>query len=189
VQKLLLIFLCSIVFLTVIAVLSANLGFPNDSATTQSFAKWGMAAVLGEIIGLFVFVGHEVFRPKPSPRLSHFSLIIFMPKGLERLVPLVSWDEKKSFLILRSSKNGVFDEEQLPMTPVLEEGSPGRAWEIKLPIDLYDKIGEINPVRLLLTDNKGYQWDSGSFYLLRRQLILRSSEDPQKIMADYQVKI
>jgi hypothetical protein len=100
-QRNLLIFLCAIIFLTVIAVLSANLGFPNDSVTTQSFARWGLAAVLAEIVGLFVFVAKGIFQPK----IGAYSLVISMPRDLESLdISQIAWDIQNCFLVLLSPR-------------------------------------------------------------------------------------
>jgi hypothetical protein len=176
-QKNLLIFLCVIIFLTVVAVLSANLGFPNESGTTQSFAKWGLAAVLAEIVGLFVFVAKGIFQPK----IGAYSLVISMPQDLEGLdISQIIWDIKNCFLALLLPNS----EEKLLIQPVLSD--KGKSWEIKLPGALYDKVSETTPITLLLNDIKGNKWEK-SFYLFQRPLDLQPL-DKQKIKADYGYK-
>ena len=175
-QRNLLVFLCIIIFLTVIAVLAANLGFPNESATTQSFAKWGLGAVLVEIVGLFVFVAKGIFQRKANA----YSLVVGMPKELASLdVSQIAWDQKNCFLVLLTTK----EEERFRIIPVAGALAPN-SWEIKLPSTLSEKITETDPVYLLLTDSFGNRWEVGSFYLFQRSLSLKAP-DKLKLKADY----
>lgn len=171
-QRNLLIFLCTIVFLTVVAVLLANLGIPYENETTQTFAKWGLSAVLVEIVGLFVFVARGIFGHK----IKSYSLVITAPGDLPGLdIARVSWDGKKCFLL--------FKEERYPIQPTLSQVGP--ALEIRLPGVVYEKVDENDSLELILTDASGNQWEVRPFYLFQRPLTLSTLSDRQTIMAAY----
>ena len=105
-QRNLLIFLCVLIFLTVVAVLLANFGIPWESSTTQSFAKWGQTVVLAEIIGLFLIVGRSVFTQK----IRSYSIILTAHKDLpEPILSRVSWDKEKCFV--------EYDDKKLKINP------------------------------------------------------------------------
>ena len=171
-QRYLLIFLCGVVLLTVIAVLLANLGFPTKTETTKEFAKWGLGAVLAEIIGLFIIVTRGIFAQKSSI----YSLVIRSPEELPGLdITRIEWDLKNCFMKFREEKHLI----KPALSPV------GPAWEIRLPDAIHRRISETDAVELLLTDVRGNTWRVPPFFLFQRQLALSSMGERQKIIAHY----
>jgi hypothetical protein len=167
-QSSLLIFLCGLVLLTVLAVLAANIGLLPESETTASFAKWGMAAVLAEIIGLFTIVARGVF----SKRTGSYSLIVKPLHGID--IAKINWDVKACYL--------EFSENRHPIKPVL---SPiGAAAEIKLPYGLVDQVGEATPVDIYLKDTLGNHW-TAAFFLNQKTIDLQAQGSIAKIRGDY----
>ena len=168
-QRNLLIFLCSLVLLTVIAVLAATFGFPVRSDTTETFAKWGQAAVLGEIVALFLLIARNIFSDKGGA----FSLVV-SPKPEWSSLDL-AWKNDACFIR--------FGTEKFPVYPAL---SPvGAAWEIRLPGNIYRRLKDTDVLELFLTDQKGNQWEGGAFFLFQKQLHLNPISDEAKILNDY----
>src|SRR5260370_25600247 len=78
-QNIILFTLSGLVILTVVAILSANLGFPPGAQQSQ-LAKWGPAGVLVEIITLFGFVAKALFGKRYDKRYDKPSLVIGPPE-------------------------------------------------------------------------------------------------------------
>ena len=165
------IFLCGLVFLTVVAVLFANIGFENPTETTKFFAKWGTGVVLAEIIGLFAIATRWVF----SERISTYSLVIGPLEDIEVDIARISWDMGGCFLHV--------SEDKWPIKPV--RSKVGRAFEIKLPYSLFEKVDEQTPIEISLRDKFGCDWEVESFYLYQKEVTLRALSPPHKILAAY----
>ena len=153
----LLIFLCGLVFLTVVAVLVANF-IPEPGDTTKDFAKWGSFAVLGEILALFVLVTRTAIGRSASA----FTIVLDRPREAEWAdlnVKDIVWDEKKCIMLLGN--------ESIPITPAHMEGSGD--WVIKLSSDLYGNISETDVIDLILVDDGENIWNS-KFYLHSKQV-------------------
>jgi hypothetical protein len=170
-QKNLLIFLCSLVFLTVLAVLAANVGLLPTSKTTGDFAKWGMAAVLAEIVGLFVIVARGVF----AKRSGSYSITIGPPEDVEVDFTRIAWDPAACFIKISG--------ESSPIRPVRSTSGP--SFEIRLPYSLVDKVDEQTAVEIYLTDKFGNAWEVEALYLNTKTGRLRALGSVQKILADY----
>lgn len=171
-QRYTLIFLCALVFLTVVAVLAAVFGiwiFDKESETTKAFAQYGQVAVLGEIIGLFAIVTRWVF----SQRSGAYSLVISPHSEWSHLD--LAWDVNNCYLKFR--------DQTVRVSPVLS--LVGEAWEIRLPSEVFEKIQPTEAPVLILTDKKGNQWEGGPFYLFQRQLSVKPLADKSKILDDY----
>lgn len=170
-QKYLLIFLCGLVFLTVVAVLVVNVGFVEDSETTRNFAKWGTMAVLAEIIALFAIATRQVF----SDKVSTYSLVIGPLRDIEVDIANISWDAEQCYL--------QFASEKVPVKPV--RSAVGRAFEIKLPYSLFEKVDEQTPIEIYLRDKYGCDWEIESFYLYQKEVTLRALTPQNKVLAAY----
>lgn len=170
-QRNLLIFICVLVLVTLVAVLLATFG-PIRNNVTDSLAKYGQIAVLGEIIAIFVVVSKNVF----SPTTGAYSLVISMdPQWLELDV---DWDVNKCSLR--------FGDSELSVKPALSPLGPG--WEIKLPSNEFKKVRDTDVGELFLTDSKGNRWEGSAFYFFQRQINVRTLESKAKIMLDYGVE-
>src|SRR5258708_7136807 len=62
-QRNVLILLGTLVAITLLSVIWANV-FSHNDEIKDNFAKWGLGAVVAEIIGLFVFVVRGIFRQR-----------------------------------------------------------------------------------------------------------------------------
>ena len=167
-QRNILIFLCVLVFLTVVAVLAAVFEWFGKSDTIKHFAQWGQVAVLGEIIGLFVIVVRSVI----SPTSGAYSLMVSPHPDWSTLD--IVWDLDSWFL--------KFGDQTLPVKPV--QSDIGGAWEIRLPSEVYQKIRDTDVMELFLTDQKGNQWRAADF-LFKKQMRVVPLAAKSQILDDY----
>lgn len=85
-QKILLYTIIILTVLTTVAVLISNLFETGDT----NFREWGLAAVLAEIIGLFVIIVRSSFKGK------EIAIFLAVPENHSRSI---NWDYENCFLI------------------------------------------------------------------------------------------
>ncbi len=152
-QNYLLIFLCVLVFLTVLSVLWANLANPSSETGLAWFARWGAGFVLVEIIGLFALVSKYIMTKDGEQEIS---LFIFPKEPFVSLNPI--WDVQSCRI---SGDNG-----ELVITG-LTHGTGGTL-EVPLSVSQCSQISDGKPLLIKVKDNKGIEWSS-SFHLSRLQ--------------------
>lgn len=172
-QKTILYLLCGLVGITVIAVLGANLELFGKGEIVAEFAKWGLTAVLAEIVGLFVLiVRSNVFASATAP----YTLVISGADELEGFdITRISWDENQCFVR--------FGERSVNIRPALSAFGP--AFEIRLSPEIAAKFPTDEPIELSLVDVNGLAWEVRPFFLHQRQLKLAPLASPNDIVATY----
>jgi hypothetical protein len=136
-----------VVVATVAAVLAANLGWVEDSETQRNFAKWGMAAVLAELVALFVFMARKVFASD-----SQVSIEISPAPNFPMLDPSrLFWTEGKC--VLRTDK--------VTFPVRLVRSVIGQTWKVHIPRNVADKIADTDLYEFRFVDQHGNEWAAG----------------------------
>lgn len=151
--------LLSIVFLTSVAAIAANLGLfgldPNSS-----FAKVSLTAVLVEIVGAFVYLARQSY----TSQLTAISAVIRFPDDIDhnRLADM-RWDYTKCTYEIMDGKARVKSSGN--MAVVLGDGG----WECRVPTP--DELDD--SVELRMVEDNGTVWEVPGFYPLTRTLTAR----------------
>jgi len=147
----------AVTVLTAIAVLACNV-FPDYFTNTKEFAKWGLGAVLVEIIALFVLlVKNSAKEKKIRINLSYteeFKAVYTINKA--------NWNEQQCF-----ARVGDVTEKIEPVP-----SQTGAAFTVQLPDKIINKIEESSTITLELADLKGNQWRAGPFFFYERTIPL-----------------
>jgi len=148
--------LAIIVLATVAAVLWVNLGFAGPEAQKGNFATWGTAAVLGEIVALFVLIGRSVWLPKPR-----LSIQILPPQDFPAVRPgRFIWNDQKCFV--RSTN--------VDKQVRLINSNIGQAWTVYIPQDILNQIADKEYIEFYFEDSNGHEWAAGPF--LKNEYVL-----------------
>lgn len=133
-QKIVLSVLVLVVLATSAAVLAVNLGFVAQGATQQTFAKWGSAAVLSEIVFLFLLVGKKVFNLG-----GRMSIQILPSPDFPTLKPgRIRWNDAKCFL----------KTEKVDARVRLINSSVGQTWTVHIPAKVAEKLADTDLLNL-----------------------------------------
>jgi hypothetical protein len=169
-QKIVLSVLVLVVLATSAAVLAVNLGFVAQGATQQTFAKWGSAAVLSEIVFLFVLVGKKVFNLG-----GRMSIQILPSPDFPTLKPgRIRWNDAKCFL----------KTEKVDARVRLINSSVGQTWTVHIPAKVAEKLADTDLVEFRFEDDRGNEWAAGPF-LRNEYVIPLQSLDTAKIKTTY----
>ncbi len=143
-ENYLLILISILTTLTVIAVLIANL-FP-DKYGSPEFNKFGMTAVLAEIIGLFVLISKKVFQ------LNDVNVFLTLPENTE---PQIDWDNEHCWVIGDTMKEKI----KLIQTDV------GPAYKVHFNEVAKKKLTKEKVIEFELKEKNGNPWRVGPFNL------------------------
>jgi hypothetical protein len=147
-QKLLLYTITVLTVLTVIAVLFSNLFEFGD----LGFRKWGLAAVLAEIIGLFVLIVKTSFKQK------QINIFFAVPDNLHYYANNLSWDNNCCFIILGERKEKI----KLTKTDI------GPSFKVHFSADILCQLMEFEIFEFELKELNGNKWRVGPFNLYDR---------------------
>ena len=150
--------LSALTALTVVAVLVANvfeIGDPN-------FRKWGLAAVLGEIIGLFVMAVRTSFKHQP------INVNLSLPEEWHGEFGKLQWDSANCFVLAGDIKEKIS----------LAESDIGPAFTAQLSATFIGNLADHQLVHFELADSQGRSWRVGPFRLHERTRLLKCEVDP-----------
>lgn len=167
--------LSGLVILTVLAILSANLGYPAGAEHSQ-LARWGPAGALAEIIALFAFVAKTIFgKPSGKP-----SLVIGPPERPANMrefdISRIRWLPDECFVVYGQNKRKRIK---------LVRHRVGQGFRVLLPDGLLETIGNEDVLELELKDAKGNRWYVEPFLPNENVLRLSVGEDVNKLVAEY----
>lgn len=144
-QKFLLFTVAGLTILTVLAVLFSNLFEMGDI----NFRKWGLAAVLAEIVGLFVLIVKMSFKSR------QINVFLAMPDELKEYTNSINWDSNSCYIVLSGKKEKV----------KLTKSDVGPGFKVYFNQDLLGQIFESEILEFELMELNGNKWRVGPFNL------------------------
>lgn len=129
----------AITFITAIIVLLANIGIFGEEVRKGDFAKWGMGAVLGEIVMVMIIFFKQSFVPTTKIKIN-----LEFPKDA------IDVDLDRQNCFYEMEKNGKTVRGKI--TPMLTQG-----WQVALPPEIQASDDEI---RLILQERDGTKWEA-----------------------------
>jgi len=129
----------AITFITAVLVLLANIGIFGEGVRNGEFAKWGMGAVLGEIVIVIIAFFKQSFVPTTKIKIN----LEFSKDAID-----VDLDQENCFF--ETQKDGKQLREKI--IPVL-----GQGWQVTLPPEIQSNDNEM---RFLLQERDGTKWES-----------------------------
>ena len=138
----------AVTVLTAVVVLLANIGIFGDSVRTSDFSKWGIGAVLAEIVGATIVA----FKWTVNPGNIQVNLD-FSPK-----VPIdVDLDVDNCTYEIR-------EEGKITATGKIDLSFAQGGWQCTLPA--VATLNSFRIIRLNLTERSGQKWEVKPFYPL-----------------------
>ena len=134
----------AVTVLTAVVVLFANIGFFGEAVRTSDFSKWGIGAVLAEVVGATIAVFKFSFIP----------IQIKVNLDFPDSVPDVNLDLDKCEYEIREGGN-VSSSGKL----AIAEGEAG-GWQCTLP----PTVTSNQIVKLNLVEMNGKKWETNPFY-------------------------
>jgi hypothetical protein len=164
------------VVVTVLAILSANLGLFGLDAQRSQLARWGPAGALGEIIALFSFVAKIIFGRQSG----RFALLIGPPEAPQNMrnfdITRIQWVQKDCFVLY-----GQKSRERVKIVP----SRIGRGFRVQFPEGLAGRINPEEALELQLMDTKGNEWHVKPFLPFENVMPLSVVAPIQKLTRDY----
>jgi hypothetical protein len=154
-------FLSFVMLLTCVSVLSANMGIFGRELASRSFAKWGLGAVIAQVVALFGVIVRASLKPRA------FALVVSLPSKLEGIdIDRIVWNPDRCFVIYAKGKK------KANIRPVL---SPAAAtFEIRLPPNVIEDCDERRRCRVGAFRSCGYCMESRALlcFLSVRQTLM-----------------
>jgi hypothetical protein len=175
-QYVILLTLAALVILTVLAILSANLGLFGIDAQKSQLARWGPAGALAEIIALFSFVAKLIFGKQGGK----FALLLGPPEVPDSMknfdITRIHWAQKDCFVLY-----GQRSRERVKIVP----SRIGRGFRVQFPEGLSSRINPEEALELQLLDSKGNQWYVKPFLPFENVMPLSVVASLEKLASDY----
>jgi hypothetical protein len=152
-RQIILYVLLAVLTLTTVASLAANLELVGIGETAKSFARWSLAAVLVEVIGL------TVFAVRTSLRETNYLVSIVLPDPTFDILAS-RWPAADCYLLA--------GDKRFAITPAVSQHGP--ALEVAIPNKvLSDDHGE-SPIEIFLQDDQKNTVVCPRFFLYRHYL-------------------